>query len=258
MFKSYGGIELSALGYRSNFAQEEFFASLLRALSHVIHGVRTNIGELPMAEFRTQQVLLAKRTAALIETDHGIASALLVWKTLEGISDILVAPSGPHALDAKRCCKFIMVREALAAIADHANKHLYSRHCNLAFLLRVCDQASERYRPRASSLFPGPPPLEQVKGENLTFIAGPPPKIQIEYNLSDLALKKGSGFANDQEYKRRELSQFLRLSEHATNPGASEVEWRLEQTYPAGSELDPFEIIFYLEKPERTEPLPST
>jgi hypothetical protein len=254
MLGAYGGTQMTDLGYSSNFGQEHFFASLLEGLGHVAHGIRLNIGNHPMVEFRTQQVMLAKRKAAYIEMDHGIASALLVWKTLEGLSDILIAPHGPHALSADRCRKFILVREALAAIADHNNKHLYSRHCNLAFLLRVCDEASERFRPTASTLFtpvnPGPkipPPLVIVE-ETINFSGAPKPTLTVTYKFKPRQAKNEKEFNERQDDKRVKLSKTLGRHSGTGNLDARTVWWQLRERFVRGNGYQWKPLHFRLEK----------
>ncbi len=222
MFHSYGGIDFADLTYSPNFGQEDGFGLLLRALSNVVHCVtdKGTYGVNSLALFRTQQTFLAKRYLALIDMDHGIASACLVWKMLEGISDILCAPNGKYALGAHQCARFIRVREALAAIADHNNKHLWSRVCNLGFLLRVCDEVSEAARPRAAALFrdvvpiaPGTvEPVLEKEAVNFAPVKNPTDErvLTITYEFpkdtDEATLKK---FLASQEYKRRELQKVL-------------------------------------------------
>jgi len=261
IFEAYGGVELSDLRYRSRFAQEELFISMLSALGQVVHKVEKP-GKEPVAVFRTQRVMLAKRMAALIEMDHGIASALLVWKTLDGVNDVLAAAGGSYALDAEGCRYFIMIREAIAAIADHSNKHIYSRHCNLAFLLRICDEASEVYRPRAGDVFAGIPhgkpkvPFEAAT-ENITFTNVPQPTVTVTYEFIRPSVEFKKAFKESQADKHLTLKTKLIVPEtlRRENPGVSTKEWVFKETCTSAPDFntDPApkwkDLIFKLETP---------
>jgi hypothetical protein len=234
MFNTYGGISLDDLFYQSNYPQNQLFDSLLHGISHVISRVDNGIGPKPLAIFRTQQVLLAKRKIALIEGDHGISSALLVWKALDGISDVLVAPHGEHTLDAKTSRRFILVREALAAIADHSNEHLYLRHCNLAFLLRICDEASEQNRPKALTLLegiltPGSSALALLTQESIDF-NGPSRTLTFNYQLVTPSPATTLTLIKDQLRKRHKLMAILGHVDRYKSKNIKTQRWVLKET----------------------------